>query len=158
MKILMRPIAFIALALALAACASTNSQEAQSPTPPPAMESVVPSAPISPGASPSASPEATHDMGGMEHNGDEAVVEVAGFAYEPADLTITAGTTVVFQNNDTAPHTITAGSNDDPQPDLFDSGLLQQGESFPFVFDEPGTYTYFCDRHPPMRGLITVEG
>lgn len=98
------------------------------------------------------------DMRATDHTVEDIAVEIAGFAYQPAALTITAGTTVVFTNTDAAPHTITAGSDEEPRPDLFESGLLQTGESFTFVFDEPGTYTYFCDRHPPMRGQITVEG
>lgn len=160
MNVQMRLLLLPALVMTVTACSTIQSPESSStPLPVPDLRSPLPTSRSS--ESPvSASPMASHDMGGMgdmDNLGDETGVEIAGFAYEPADLTIPAGTTVVFTNTDTAPHTITAGSDDAPQPKLFDSGLLQQGESFMFVFDEPGTYHYFCDRHPPMRGSITVE-
>jgi plastocyanin len=98
-----------------------------------------------------------HDMGDMAGSGESTTVEITNFAFAPAELTVAAGTEVTFTNLDSAPHTVTAGTDDDPMTDLFDSGLLQQGESFTFAFDEPGTYAYFCDRHPPMQASITVE-
>lgn len=109
-------------------------------------------------AEPSDAPsaDASHDMGGMGGSGETATVEIANFAFEPVELTVTAGTEVTFTNLDSAPHTVTAGTDEEPMPDLFDSGLLQQGETFTFVFEEPGEYVYFCDRHPPMEGTVTV--
>jgi plastocyanin len=99
-----------------------------------------------------------HDMGSMGSGGDTetVTVEIANFAFAPAELRISAGTEVVFTNGDTAPHTATAGTDDEPMPERFDTGLLQPGESFTVRFDEPGTYAYFCERHPPMTGVIVV--
>jgi len=37
------------------------------------------------------------------------------------------------------------------------SGTLATGDSFTFTFDEPGTYTYFCELHPQMTGTIVVS-
>lgn len=99
----------------------------------------------------------SHDMSDMAGSGATVTVEISNFAYAPAVLTIAAGTEVTSTNLDSAPHTVTAGSGADPTPELFDSGLLEQGYSFTFVFDEAGTYGYFCDRHPPMEGSISVE-
>jgi plastocyanin len=101
----------------------------------------------------------SHDMGTMGGDaGETMTVDIANFAFAPAELRIAAGTTVVFTNSDSAPHTATAGTDDEPAPERFDTGLLQPGESFSVVFDEPGTYAYFCERHPPMTGVIVVEG
>lgn len=40
---------------------------------------------------------------------------------------------------------------------LFDSGPLQPGEAFAFVFTEPGSYTYRCSADGTLTGTITVE-
>ena len=102
---------------------------------------------------------ASHDMGAMGGDAAETVtVDIANFAFAPPELRIAAGTTVIFTNSDNAPHTATAGTDAEPQPEQFDTGLLQPGESGTVVFDEPGTYAYFCERHPPMTGVIVVEG
>jgi plastocyanin len=101
---------------------------------------------------------ASHDMGDMGGSGQSVTVDIANFAFEPMQLTIEIGTEVTFTNSDAAPHTVTAGSDDDPMPDAFDSGLLQPGDTFSFVFTEAGEFPYYCERHPPMTGTIVVEG
>ena len=40
----------------------------------------------------------------------------------------------------------------------FVAGLRLTGMMATMVLDEPGTYAYFCERHPPMTGVIVVEG
>jgi plastocyanin len=150
----------LALAGILAACSPSASAPSAEPTETPHTMSSSSAAPTPSGteeASESAEPTATpHDMDGMGGSGETVAIEIEGFAFSPAELTISVGTEVTVTNLDSAPHTFTAGSDADPQPDVFDSGLLQQGESFTFVFDEPGTFAYYCDRHPPMQGEITV--
>ena len=100
----------------------------------------------------------THDMTDMGGGGDPVTVDISNFAFSPEATSVPAGTEIVFTNMDSAPHTATAGTADDRTTDIFDTGLLEQGESFTVVLDAPGEYVYFCDRHPPMRGSITVEG
>ena len=80
----------------------------------------------------------------------DATVTIADFAFGPAELSVAAGTTVTFVNDDTAPHTATA---DD---DSWDSGEIAPGASATVTFDEPGTYTYHCNFHPNMTATITV--
>src|SRR5919112_348935 len=79
-------------------------------------------------------------------------VSIKGFAFNPPNATVTPGTTVTWVNDDQAPHTATANDG------AFDSGTLQPGQSYSFVFDKPGTYTYHCNIHPDMTGTITVSG
>jgi plastocyanin len=69
--------------------------------------------------------------------------------FAPA-LTVAAGTTVTWTNEDWAPHTATA------EDGSFDSGRLNQGDSFEQTFDEPGTFSYHCSFHPGMMGSIVV--
>jgi outer membrane protein assembly factor BamB len=77
-------------------------------------------------------------------------VAIVGFDFDPADLEIAADTTVTWTNEDDAPHTVTADNGE------FDSDKLDQGNTFSFTFDEPGTYPYHCDIHPRMQGTIVV--
>ena len=71
--------------------------------------------------------------------------------YLPATLTVPAGTTVTWVNQDDDPHTVTASSGQ------FSSRGLDTGESFSRRFTEPGTYLYFCALHPLMTATITVK-
>lgn len=82
--------------------------------------------------------------------GDEAEVEIEDFTFQPGELTVAPGTTVVWKQRDDAPHTVTA---DD---ESFDSGTMQDRDEFTLTFDEPGTYPYHCHVHPSMTGTVTV--
>lgn len=83
----------------------------------------------------------------------------AASAYDPIEITVEAGTTVTWTNDDTMVHTVTSGSSDGSigSPDgLFDSGFLNPGDTFSFTFTTPGTYEYYCTPHPWMRARVTV--
>ena len=78
------------------------------------------------------------------------------FAFLPSQITIPAGTTVEWINDEPAKHTATA---DD---DRFDSGDQSLGVSYSHTFAEPGAYPYFCRYHGDiggvgMAGTIIVE-
>lgn len=86
-------------------------------------------------------------------DGDGADVVMEGIAFQPGETTVDVGTTVTWTNEDGVTHTTTS---DD---ELWDSGNLSTDETFSFTFDEPGTYTYFCQIHPSqMQATIVVEG
>lgn len=70
--------------------------------------------------------------------------------YDPADITVPAGTTVVWVNKGKEEHTVTA---DDKS---FDSGLRKTGGTFSRSFPQPGRYSYFCQPHPWMKGTVQV--
>lgn len=80
--------------------------------------------------------------------------------YGPNESTVGVGETITFTNDDFVLHTATSiAAEDDPTPDgVFDTGLLNNGESAEVTFDEAGTYHYFCSIHPQMRGTVTVTG
>ncbi|HSD57447.1 MAG TPA: cupredoxin family copper-binding protein [Methanotrichaceae archaeon] len=78
------------------------------------------------------------------------MVDIEGFAFQPATLTVPPGTTVKWTNQDNAPHTVTSIDG------KFDSGSLNKGQEFSFNFTEPGVYDYYCKIHPSMRGQIEV--
>jgi plastocyanin len=75
-------------------------------------------------------------------------VTVVNFSFIPAELNIKKGDTVVWTNNDSAPHQI-IGSN-------FQSDVLSKGQSFSFTFGTTGTFDYICKLHPSMKGKINV--
>jgi plastocyanin len=89
-------------------------------------------------------------MAGTPASASGSAVEIKGFAFNPATITVPAGTTVTWTNQDAAPHTATA---DDKS---FDTGRIEQGKSGSVTFDKPGTYTYTCTFHPNMKGTVVV--
>ena len=55
-------------------------------------------------------------------------------------------------------HTVALRSvkNNRPRPDeSFDSGIMNTGDSFPFVFDKAVEYPYYYTIHPRMTGKVT---
>jgi len=90
-------------------------------------------------------------LGSLEMaRGATHAVAIVDFAFAPATLTITAGDTVTWTNDDDVAHTATSTAG------AFDSGLLDQGDSYSLAFTTPGTYDYLCTPHPSMTGRIVV--
>jgi plastocyanin len=82
-------------------------------------------------------------------------------AYSPNPIQVSVGTTVTWTNNDSQPHTVTSGSNGQPD-NKFNSSpnftpLLNPGQTFSFTFTEEGEYPYFCLLHPNMVGTVNVS-
>ena len=80
-------------------------------------------------------------------------VVIDNFSFSPARLSVSAGTTVVWRNEDDMPHTIV----NDAKPREFKSPPIDSGEQFSWTFSKAGTYAYFCSLHPRMTGTITVH-
>ncbi len=81
-----------------------------------------------------------------------AAVGIDNFTFNPATVTVKAGTTVTWTNKDDIPHGIAATNNAFKR-----SQALDTDDSFSFTFTTPGTYQYFCYIHPHMTGTIVVE-
>lgn len=84
-------------------------------------------------------------------------VTLVNTSFDPKQLTVPVGTTVVWVNKDSMAHTVTA---DDKS---FNSGNLNSGETFKFTFTKAGTFPYYCQYHGGpkgvgMSGVITVTG
>jgi plastocyanin len=77
-------------------------------------------------------------------------VAIENFAFAPANLSVQTGDAVTWTNMDNVSHTVTADN------DAFDSGALGAGATFQLTAGPPGTYTYFCQIHPFMKGTLTV--
>lgn len=81
-----------------------------------------------------------------------ASVSIAGFAFSPASVTVSAGDTVTWTNNDAGvPHTVSSGTGGE-----LASGQLAGGASYQKTFTTPGTFAYHCDIHPSMTGVVIV--
>jgi len=82
---------------------------------------------------------------------DQIIVVIEDFWYFPNNLTIRAGSEVIWVNKDFAAHTATADNGE------FDTKLLQQNQvSLAIVFDKVGIYPWFCVPHPQMVGAVKV--
>ena len=77
-------------------------------------------------------------------------VEIVEFTYNPDPVTVQTGGKVIWQNEDTAPHTATADDGS------FDTGTLERGKLKSETFKQAGTYPYFCEIHPTMTGTVEV--
>ena len=80
-----------------------------------------------------------------------ATVRIATLAYDPPAITIPAGSSVTWRNDDVTPHTVTALAGP------FDSGIFDPGATFSWTFPQPGTFAYQCLLHPSMQGSVVVE-
>ncbi|MDB5095285.1 MAG: copper-binding protein [Candidatus Eremiobacteraeota bacterium] len=80
-----------------------------------------------------------------------AIVHMKNFAFGPDSVTLLAGQSVRFIEDDDSPHTVTATDRS------FDSGNLNKGDKWDRTFPVAGTYTYICAYHPYMKGTIIVK-
>jgi plastocyanin len=78
-------------------------------------------------------------------------VKIDNFTFNPARVTVKAGTTVTWDNEDDIPHTVASSSK------LFKSKALDTADKYSFTFTTPGVFEYFCSLHPHMTGTIVVE-
>ncbi len=78
-------------------------------------------------------------------------VVIADFSFSPASITIDQGDTVTWTNNGPTAHSATAGGGE------FDTGILKAGQTSSHTFSQAGTYSYFCQPHPFMKGTVVVQ-
>src|ERR1700676_1839226 len=77
-------------------------------------------------------------------------VKIDNFTFAPQTLTVKAGTTVTWINEDDIPHTVVSTGH-------FRSKPLDTGDKFTFTFTTAGSFEYFCSLHPHMHASITVQ-
>jgi plastocyanin len=80
-----------------------------------------------------------------------ATVNIENFKFAPGALTVPAGTTVVWKNEDDSPHRI------GDRTGTLKSTALDTDATFSYTFATPGEYPYICTLHPYMRGKIIVK-
>ncbi len=96
---------------------------------------------------------------GLPQGSSSPGCEETNECYLPYMVTINHGDEVVWSNDDSAPHTVTSGT-DTTADGIFDSGMLMADKTFAHTFDTLGEYDYFCMVHPWMVGqvFVTVGG
>ena len=80
-----------------------------------------------------------------------ADVNIENFAFSAPTITVAAGTTVKWTNNDDIPHTVRAVDGS------FHSKAMDTADTYAFTFAKPGVYSYFCTLHPKMVGKVVVK-
>lgn len=83
-------------------------------------------------------------------NNNNNTVAIANFSFQPTNLDVKAGTTIIWTNNDSAPHTITADNGS------FDSGNIPPGGTFSHTFATIESIAYHCTFHSSMHGKINI--
>jgi plastocyanin len=78
-------------------------------------------------------------------------VKIDNFAFTPAEITVKAGSKVIWTNQDDIPHTV------DSTQGKFKSAALDTNDKFEFRFTDPGEYPFYCRMHPKMTGKIIVQ-
>ena len=85
--------------------------------------------------------------------GTSPVITMYNMAFSPASVSVTKGTVVKWQNNDSYAHTV--NSNDGT---TFSSGTIEGGGSFSYTTTVAGTFNYHCLIHGlPMSGILIVN-
>ncbi|GAB4437051.1 MAG: hypothetical protein OHK0015_29470 [Chloroflexi bacterium OHK40] len=77
----------------------------------------------------------------------ELVVPMVDFTYSPREIVVPVGTTVIWVNQDGAPHNAIADDGS------FATKLLALGEREATLFDREGTYPFYCDLHGAPGGV-----
>jgi plastocyanin len=131
-KLLLLPVLLV-LSLALAACGSDSSSDSSTATTEASTES---------------SEESSTAPSGEAQRSEK--VQIVEFTYGPDPVVVQTGGKVIWQNEDTAPHTATADDGS------FDTGILERGKLKSETFKKAGTFTYFCEVHPTMHGTVEV--
>jgi plastocyanin len=129
-------VAGLALVGLSACAAASRSSPVQTPTT--AMAGVAAPAGAAAGAPNAATPA------------DASAVTIHDFAFTPENVTVRAGTTVTWTNNDSLDHTVTGDAGG------FGSSPLGTKATFTATFTTPGTYSYHCSIHPFMHGSVVV--
>jgi plastocyanin len=77
-------------------------------------------------------------------------IMIDGMRFEPADLTVHTGDTIVWMNKDLFAHTATAEGSLDSRP-------IDPGGSWHLTLQTAGDLSYVCTLHPTMKGMLRVR-
>ena len=101
--------------------------------------------------------ETTEDTGGGGGGGGAEAVSLENITFNPAELSVSKGTTVTWTNDESVGHDVTKTGGPGPDFSSGDPGGMGQDDTFEQTFDTAGTIEYVCTVHPNMTGTITVK-
>jgi plastocyanin len=87
-----------------------------------------------------------------------AIVRITESGFEPATLSVKQGTKVIWTNIDTSLHTV--ASNPQAHGDdivNLKSEILNNGQSYEYVANTPGDFSYHDGQQPTVNGTIIVK-
>jgi plastocyanin len=149
--------------------APTTTETTPAPAPEPAAEPLAEAAPAPaepapapvPAEAQAPEPQVIEDTAPVEpKKGEKKVTAIAAastgvtisdFQFSPSSVTVNVGDTVTWTNDGPTPHSAT--SNDG----VFDTGIMDAGQSGSHTFTEAGTFAYICTPHPNMTGTVVVQ-
>ncbi|WP_239001895.1 MULTISPECIES: cupredoxin family copper-binding protein [unclassified Mycobacteroides] len=142
----------VAVAIPLAACSGGGSTSSDAPL----SITIASDASGTPGMTGHSMPEMSGIMASRGNTPSAPApagpaVHIENFAFNPATLTVPAGTTVTWTNKDEEPHNVVAEDGSFRSP-----GMDAQG-TFSYQFATPGTYQYVCGIHPFMKATVVVQ-
>jgi len=79
------------------------------------------------------------------------VVEIQAFQFQPQRTVVLPGDTIEWINRDIVPHTVTANGG------TWKSHTLEEGQSWEVIVENNGVYSYFCEFHPHMTGVLATR-
>lgn len=98
-------------------------------------------------------PSTQENSGAVQVNPDaDKTLHIAinNFNFTPVTLTVRKGTTIIWTNDDSAPHIVASDGG------FFTSANLNKGDSYSYTFPVAGSFLYHCSIHPSMHGEIKV--
>jgi plastocyanin len=85
--------------------------------------------------------------------GGSVSIDMKNIKFDPAQQTVSVGQKVIWTNQDTVDHNVTANAGAS-----FHSQDFGQGKTYEFTPTKAGTIKYVCTLHPGMDGTLTVTG
>ena len=79
------------------------------------------------------------------------IIQIVAFAFQPPQITVSSGDTLVWVNNDIVPHFLNIAEGQ------WQSPVIEEGQSWEMVVDQAGSYAYLCVFHPKMTGAFSAK-
>jgi len=100
----------------------------------------------------------TEEPAGDGGGGGGTQVSMQNIQFDPKDVTVNAGDTITFTNDEAVAHDVHKTSGPGKDFASGPTGGMQEGDTFELTLDQAGKYEYVCDVHAPgMAGTITVK-
>ena len=80
-----------------------------------------------------------------------ATVHIANFEFGPQTITVAAGATVTWVNDDDDAHSVVSDAG------AFHSAAMDTADKYSFTFKAAGDYAYHCGLHPHMVAKVLVR-
>lgn len=91
-------------------------------------------------------------IAGQNNSNKTFQVKIDNFNFSPSPLTVPAGSTVTWTNQDDVPHNVVSAEGK-----TLKSPVLDTDEKFSYTFTKAGVYPYYCAIHPKMNGKVVVQ-